>query len=103
MFSEISALHYNQWMGTLQVGGEDMSCPVQVCPPPKPFCRTDDFQVLKRELSNTLVVKGFFSQADISSPPVYSRHLVLPAPANTNKENREDEAKVPNTCVFLHG
>ena len=35
-----------------------MSCQVQVCPPPKPYSKAEDFTVVKRELSSTLSIKG---------------------------------------------
>ena len=38
--------------------GDDMSCQVQVCPPPKPYSKAEDFTVVKRELSSTLSIKG---------------------------------------------
>ena len=38
--------------------GDDMSCKVQVCPPPKPYSKAEDFTVVKRELSSTLSIKG---------------------------------------------
>jgi hypothetical protein len=123
MFGEIAALHYNQWIGTLELGSE-MSCKIQVCPPPKPYNKAEDFSLVKRELSSTLIVKGFLSQADISSPPVYSKHLILPVATNKEgkegkekekevkegkdgkekeKDGKEEETKIPNNCVFLHG
>ncbi|XP_023336085.1 integrator complex subunit 14 [Eurytemora carolleeae] len=109
MFKEISALHYNQWIGTLEMG-DNMSCKVQVCPPPKPYSKAEDFTVVKRELSSTLSIKGFLSQADISSPPVYSKHLILPVSGTKdnkddkeNNELKDDDTKNPNICVFLHG
>ena len=78
-----------------------MDAKVQLCPPPKNFSKVRDFEVVKRELSDTLAVKGFLALSDISSPPVYSRHLVLPT--NPGKDSKDDDAKTPNLCVFLHG
>ena len=34
-----------------------MSCKVQICPPPKSYKRTEDFHVVRRELSSILSVK----------------------------------------------
>ena len=32
------------------------------------------------------LIKGFISQADVSSPPVHSRHLILPV--SNGRENK---------------
>merc|ERR1719348_2544316 len=95
VFKEVTALHYSQWCGRLELG-PDMTTQVQLCPPPKNFSKVTDFTVVKRELWDKLVVKGFLALTDISSPPVCSRHLVLPV------GGKEDD-KTPNLCVFLHG
>jgi len=100
VFKEVADLHYKQWCGRLQLGAE-MGATVQLCPPPKNFLKVRDFEVVKRELSDTLVVKGYLALSDISSPPVYSRHLVLPA--SPGKDSKDDDSKTPNLCVFLHG
>jgi len=100
MFMDISNLHFNQWVGDLLVG-DKMNCKIQVCPPPKDYSRAADFAIVNRELSNTISVKGFISQADVSSPPVHSRHLILPV--SNGRENKEEDARTPNSCLFLHG
>jgi len=105
VFKEVADLHYKQWCGRLELG-VDMGTTVQLCPPPKNFSKIRDFDIVKRELSDTLVVKGYLALSDISSPPVYSRHLVLPSNTNTNtppKDGKDDDSKTPNLCVFLHG
>jgi hypothetical protein len=44
---------------------------------------------------------GFLNIADISSPPVISRHLVLP---QLPRDDATDESsRNPSLCVFLHG
>uniref|UniRef100_A0A4W5LN70 Integrator complex subunit 14 n=1 Tax=Hucho hucho TaxID=62062 RepID=A0A4W5LN70_9TELE len=65
-----------------------------------------------------LEIVGFIEIGDISSPPVMSRHLVLPiavnkevddvGPGTTEEPEEETSAnqqagKVPNFCVLLHG
>jgi len=103
VFKEVSDLHYKQWCGKLELG-VDMVTRVQLCPPPKNFSKVRDFEVVKRELTEVLVVKGFLALSEISSPPVYSRHLMLPTlPSNLSKDSKEDDSKTPNLCVFLHG
>jgi len=79
-----------------------MATQVQLCPPPKNFSRQKDFTVVRRELSDCLLVRGFLALSDISSPPVYSRHLILPA-GSLKEKSPEEESKTPNLCVFLHG
>lgn len=100
LFKEVADLHYKQWLGKLEMG-KDMTSKIQLCPPPKPFRRTKEFEVVNRDLNTTLSVKGFVSLTDVSSPPVYSRHLILPV--SQGKENKEEDAKTPNMCVFIHG
>ena len=100
LFTEVADVHYKKWCGRLELG-VDMGAKVQLCPPPKNFSKVKDFEVIKRDLTERIMVKGFLALSDISSPPVYSRHLVLPV---IPKENgKEDDSKTPNLCVFLHG
>jgi len=101
LFREVAALHCTKWCGRLELG-PDMATQVQLCPPPKNFSRQKDFTVVRRELSDCLLVRGFLALSDISSPPVYSRHLILPAGSLKDK-SPEEESKTPNLCVFLHG
>jgi len=104
VFKEVEDLHYKQWTGRLELG-PDMGTRVQLCPPPKVFQRNRDFCQVRREPSDKLTLKGFIVLSDLGSPPVTSRHLVLPAsdPAQKETSSKEDEARTPNLCVFLHG
>ena len=103
LFTELGALHYTQWTGRLALGAE-MTTKVQLCPPPKSFHRAKDFSVMSRELSHNLVIKGYLALSDIASPPVFSRHLVLPLTPDTPGSGDSDlDTKTPNICVFLHG
>jgi len=102
LFKEVEELYYRQWTGVLQVG-VDMTTRVQLCPPPRTYCRTREFCQVKAELSDKVVVRGFLALAELGSPPVTSRHLVLPAGEAMKDHNKEDEARTPNLCVFLHG
>jgi len=101
IFREVAAIHCMKWCGRLELG-PDMVTHVQLCPPPKNFSRLKDFSTVRRELSDCLLVKGFLALSDIASPPVYSRHLILPASPSKDK-SPEEESKTPNLCVFLHG
>ena len=56
----------------------------------------------------SFIVLGFLSISDVSSPPVVSRHLVLPhlvvkddiSPTNGGTD---EESRQATLCVFLHG
>jgi hypothetical protein len=43
-------------LGKLEMGKE-MTAKVQLCPPPKPFTRTKEFEVVSRNLDTTLTLK----------------------------------------------
>ena len=60
---------------------------------------------MRGEPTDKLSVQGFIILSELGSPPVTSRHLVLPALDLTVKEapSKEDEGRPPNLCVFLHG
>ncbi len=51
-------------------------------------------------VSKTLSILGFLSISEVSSPPVVSRHVVLPW---SGKKQTEEDSRTPNLCVFLHG
>lgn len=103
LFTEVGDIHYKQWTGRLLLGA-DMGVKIQLCPPPKNFSRSKDFTVLSRELSHNIIIKGYLALSDIASPPVFSRHLVLPLPSSdSSRPNDQDDSKTPNICVFLHG
>ena len=42
--------------GKLEMGKE-MTAKIQLCPPPKPFNRTKEFEVVNRDLDTTLTIK----------------------------------------------
>lgn len=42
------------------------------------FFRTDEFEHISVDISKTLEILGFLDIADVASPPMLSRHLVLP-------------------------
>ena len=99
LWLQVCEIHYRQWCGRLVLGTE-MQARVQLCPPPRNFYRAKDFTVSSRELSDNIVIKGYLALSDISSPPVFSRHLVLPL---TDSSPDTNDSKTPNICVFLHG
>lgn len=47
----------------------------------QPYCRQHDFEVIRVSVDPTIHVLGFLNTGDVSSPPAFSRHLVLPLSA----------------------
>ncbi|MPC47605.1 von Willebrand factor A domain-containing protein 9 [Portunus trituberculatus] len=47
----------------------------------KPYCRHHDFEAVRVSVDPTIHVLGFLNTGDVSSPPAFSRHLVLPLSA----------------------
>ncbi|XP_068595859.1 integrator complex subunit 14 [Brachionichthys hirsutus] len=96
----------------------NMSSDVQVFPRPEPVVIDEEVEPIPRTVGSDLELVGFIEIADISSPPVISRHLVLPIAVNKEMDDvgpgatdeLEDEpsasqvaGKCPNFCVLLHG
>lgn len=129
MFINLAETNYKPFRGTLRCG--NLSSPVALYPPPENYVQVNDFEILKAEFSHNLEICGYMEIKDIASPPVHSRHLVLPLPASkeevkkyasilvTNPNNPNDtgsvdidemvnamcsdEGKQPSFCVLLHG
>lgn len=117
MFTKLSEIYYKPFHGVLHCG--TLTSNVALSPPPEPFSKARDFELVKAEMSNNIVICGFISIGDVSSPPSHSRHLILPLQSNKDEikppviklessENNEDETanedgKQPSFCVLLHG
>lgn len=103
MFQKFFNGRYKQFVGTLKFGEEQTSA-VSLFPPPAPIKQTIDFQLVDAEVESVLQIKGFLSIADVSSPPVVSRHLVLPhiVREDGTVSNTDEESRTPSLCVFLH-
>lgn len=117
MFTKIADLYYKPFHGILHCG--HLTSNISLSPPPEPFCKTYDFDTVKAEMSTDIVICGFISIADVSSPPSHSRHLVLPIqtckeepklpvikvenPEVTDDDSANEDGKQPSFCVLLHG
>uniref|UniRef100_A0A3Q2DCD8 Integrator complex subunit 14 n=1 Tax=Cyprinodon variegatus TaxID=28743 RepID=A0A3Q2DCD8_CYPVA len=116
MFGMLIDRAYSPFHAVLHCG--NLSSNVQVFPRPEPVVVDDEVEPIPRAVSTDLEIVGFIEIADISSPPVISRHLVLPIPVNkevddvgagaTDELEEEPSAsqmagKSPNFCVLLHG
>ncbi|XP_045892371.1 integrator complex subunit 14 isoform X2 [Micropterus dolomieu] len=115
MFGRLIDHAYSPFHAVLHCG--NLSSDVQVFPRPEPVVMDEEVEPMPRTVSTDLEIVGFIEIADISSPPVISRHLVLPIAVNKVDEvgagaadELEEEpsasqmaGKSPNFCVLLHG
>uniref|UniRef100_A0A3B5LJV9 Integrator complex subunit 14 n=1 Tax=Xiphophorus couchianus TaxID=32473 RepID=A0A3B5LJV9_9TELE len=116
MFGMLIDRAYSPFHAVLHCG--NLSSDVQVFPRPEPVVLDEEVEPIPRAVSTDLEIVGFIEIADISSPPVISRHLVLPIAVNkevdevgtgTTDELEEEPSasqmagKSPNFCVLLHG
>ncbi|PNJ29171.1 INTS14 isoform 10 [Pongo abelii] len=115
MFGKLIDLAYTPFHAVLKCG--HLTADVQVFPRPEPFVVDEEIDPIPKVINTDLEIVGFIDIADISSPPVLSRHLVLPIALNKGDEvgtgitdDNEDEnsanqiaGKIPNFCVLLHG
>ncbi|KPP74496.1 von Willebrand factor A domain-containing protein 9-like, partial [Scleropages formosus] len=107
---------YTPFHAVLRCG--NLSSDVQVFPRPEPVIMDEEVDPAPRTILTDLEIVGFIEIGDISSPPVLSRHLVLPIAVNkdvdemgtgttdeTEEENSANQmaGKSPNFCVLLHG
>ncbi|XP_069851256.1 integrator complex subunit 14 isoform X2 [Dipodomys merriami] len=116
MFGKLIDLAYTPFHAVLKCG--HLTADVQVFPRPEPFIVDEEIDPIPKVIKTDLEIVGFIDIADISSPPVLSRHLVLPIALNKEgdevgtgiTDDNEDEnsanqiaGKIPNFCVLLHG
>ncbi|KAM5292168.1 integrator complex subunit 14 isoform 4-T4 [Ctenodactylus gundi] len=116
MFGKLIDLAYTPFHAALKCG--HLTADVQVFPRPEPVVVDEEIDPIPKVINTDLEIVGFIDIADISSPPVLSRHLVLPIALNKEgdevgtgiTDDNEDEnsanqiaGKIPNFCVLLHG
>ena len=81
-FQTIIDIHYKPFLGKL-IMGEELNSPITLSPPPTKFRQVKEFEVIEADIDEVIEVKGFFTLADVASPPVVSRHLILPSTSNS--------------------
>ncbi|XP_018619445.2 integrator complex subunit 14 [Scleropages formosus] len=116
LFGKLIDQAYTPFHAVLRCG--NLSSDVQVFPRPEPVIMDEEVDPAPRTILTDLEIVGFIEIGDISSPPVLSRHLVLPIAVNkdvdemgtgttdeTEEENSANQmaGKSPNFCVLLHG
>ena len=102
MFQALADKVYKPLVGTLTFG-EEMSAKVALCPPPQPYREVKDFETIDVTVSDKFNIKGILSLANVCSPPVLSRHLVLTVSDHEEDESaREEATRQPTLAVFLH-
>ena len=103
VFRHLVATQYKTYVGTLHLGDE-MRSAITLCPPPTPYRAVKDFEIVEASVSENIDIKGFMTLPEVSSPPVISRHLVLPwAKPESDPIEGEGSKTKPNLCVYLHG
>ncbi|PSN37584.1 von Willebrand factor A domain-containing protein 9 [Blattella germanica] len=115
MFQKFAEANFTSFQGMLKCG--NLGSQIILSPSPQTYCKANDFESIKRSISDTIEVCGFIDVADIGSPMAISRHLVLPHPTariegistglkvemDSEDESSIDEGKIPSFCVLLHG
>ncbi|XP_074650578.1 integrator complex subunit 14-like [Tubulanus polymorphus] len=109
MFHKLGEKYYSPSYGTLKCG--HLGSKIQIFPPPEEFKKERDFEYICRSISTDVEIFGFLDIADIASPPVISRHLILPVSptaakgknGSENEEEEKDDGKTPSFTVLLHG
>ncbi|XP_070542502.1 integrator complex subunit 14-like [Ptychodera flava] len=107
MFMKFAEGTFAPFYGTLHCG--HLKSDIQLSPTPEMYTKSNDFEVISMTISSDLELCGFMDIADICSPPIISRHLVLPTAAKdvnlkgAEEEDTVDEGKTPSFCVLLHG
>jgi len=129
MFLKLAETNYKPFRGTLHCGL--LSSPIALYASPENSNQINDFEIIRAEISNDITICGFMEISEVSSPPVHSRHLVLPLqeskeevkkyasvlvsnPSNASESCSvdmeelvntmcADEGRQPSFCVLLHG
>ncbi|KAF4526527.1 hypothetical protein B566_EDAN005894 [Ephemera danica] len=117
MFQRLAETQFSSFQGTLTCG--NLSSSIVLSPIPQPYSNPLEVDSPKRSISPILEVCGFLDVADVGSPMVVSRHLVLPVytgkapeasnvglkmdPDSDEESNNQDEGRMPSFCVLLHG
>lgn len=81
LFKNLASKHYTPCISSLHCGS--LMSPITIFPALKSYTEFD-IVLAKPSLTDGLVVCGFLELSEIASPPVHSRHIVLP-----NVMNRE--------------
>ncbi|MCJ8733312.1 hypothetical protein PDJAM_G00221820 [Pangasius djambal] len=116
MFGKLIDQAYMPFHAVLRCG--NLASDVQVFPRPEPVLLDEELDPVPKTVHTELEIVGFIEIGDIASPPVLSRHLVLPIAVNKEADElgagaadeMEEETstnqmagKSPNFCVLLHG
>ncbi|CAG2100999.1 unnamed protein product [Medioppia subpectinata] len=129
LFTKLAETNYKPFRGRLHCGA--LSSPIALYPTLESYTQIDDFETIKAETSEDMYICGFMEIADVSSPPVHSRHLVLPLQESKEEVKKSaavmianpsnaadcgsvdmedivtsmcsDEGRQPSFCVLLHG
>ncbi len=70
----LCAKEFTPYKGTLKCG--NLTSRVTLCPPPQTYVSKGNEK--RYDISENIEVLGYIEVGDLASPPVYSRHLLLP-------------------------
>lgn len=129
IFTQIANQEYQMWKGRLHCG--QLSCPISLFPPIEPRVQVTDFSSIRCEAKEDIEIVGFMDIGEVASPPVLSRHLMLPVSMSKeqflstqpsvfnlegstiplpdtgfdveSEESGSEEGKQASLCVLLHG
>jgi len=89
LFKNLASKHYEPCLSSLHCG--NLMSPITIFPVIPPLKsssdfieNTDEIVLAKPSTSNGLVIYGFLELSEVASPPIHSRHIILP-----NVMNRE--------------
>ncbi|XP_054167101.1 integrator complex subunit 14-like [Oppia nitens] len=92
VFNKLAESNYRSFKGRLYCGM--LSSPISLYPSLDSYIQIRDFETIKAEPSEDISICGFMDIAEVSSPPVHSRHLVLPL-----QESKEEVRKTATAMV----
>ncbi|XP_064607763.1 integrator complex subunit 14-like [Liolophura sinensis] len=123
VFLRLGETYYTPYYGLLRCG--NLKCQVNLFPPPETYVGETEFTKIQQTVSDELSIIGFLDIADIASPQIVSRHLVVPSSSqrkeksaeengnageskDTDEElntssSRPEDGKTPSFTVLLHG
>ncbi|VVC30981.1 Hypothetical protein CINCED_3A003117 [Cinara cedri] len=101
VFEKIAIEIYVPCIAMLQCG--HLKSDVHLIPPPMPYTKAADFEIMTYCISNELNIIGFLESSKVECPATFSRHFVLPQQFSDECiESNSKSSQIPSFCVLLH-